>query len=138
MRVISNFSENLRIYLFACQGNKKIPEVNACLLRRESHLCLFGKVCSVEMELFSLGVEPLLIEVSLRYSHVQMVHQSLKYTVGVYCVSRDGILGHQFNQKSRVFCPMLFTVPSTGGFKENHTLLWFLNPYKKSTKQVYS
>jgi hypothetical protein len=26
---------------------------------------------------------------------------------------------------------MLFTDLSTGGFKENHILLWFNNPYKK-------
>jgi hypothetical protein len=100
----------------------KTQENNACLLWCEFHLCLFGKVCSVEMELFSLGIEALLVEISLRYSHVQMVHQSLKYTVGVYCVYRDGILGHHFSKSHESFAPCYSQSPSSSGFQRKPIL----------------
>jgi len=36
---------------------------------------LLGEVCGVQLELLSLGVEPLLIEISLGHSYVEVVHQ---------------------------------------------------------------
>jgi hypothetical protein len=39
-------------------------------------------------------------------------------------------------QKTRVFCSMLFTFPSTGGFlKKTRLFTSFKNPYKKTAKQ---
>ncbi len=37
--------------------------------------------------------------------------------------------------KDSVFCSMLCAVPSTGGFKENQTFLWFLKSLQKNVKQ---
>jgi hypothetical protein len=40
---------------------------------------------------------------------------------------------------SKDFCSMLLTIPfKLADSKENHTLLWFKNPYKKSVKQENS
>jgi hypothetical protein len=48
--------------------------------------------------------------------------------------TRDAILGHQFEKKTQVFCSMLFTVSSTGSFKETHTLRWFKISLQKIRK----
>jgi hypothetical protein len=41
----------------------------------------------------------------------------------IFCILR-WILGHQFNKRLEYFVPC-YSVFSAGGFKENHTLLWF-------------
>jgi hypothetical protein len=53
--------------------------------------------------------------------------------------SYDGILEHQFNKKSRVFCSMLFTVRFYWRISKKTILFTgFKNLYKKSTKQENS
>jgi hypothetical protein len=53
-------------------------------------------------------------------------------------LARDGILGHQFEKKTRVFCTMLLTVPSTGGFLKTIIYSGFKNTHKKYAKQENS
>jgi hypothetical protein len=48
-------------------------------------------------------------------------------------LSRDGILGHEFDKRFEPFCSMLFTVSSLADFTENYTLLLF----KTKNTRVY-
>ncbi len=50
-------------------------------------------------------------------------------------LASDGILGHKFNKRLESFAPCYSKSLLLADFTENHTLLWFKNPYKKSTKQ---
>jgi hypothetical protein len=47
-------------------------------------------------------------------------------------VSRDEILGHQFDQQTRVFSLCCSQSLLLADFKENPSLLWFLKSFKKS------
>ena len=45
-----------------------------------AYLRLLGKVGGVEVQLLGLRVQAFLIEIGLGHTHVQMVHQGLKYS----------------------------------------------------------
>jgi hypothetical protein len=62
----------------------------------------------------------------------------MQHSIGGRQLTRDGILGHQFEKKTRVFCPMLFTVPSTSGFLKTIIYSGFKNTHKKYAKQENS
>jgi hypothetical protein len=54
-------------------------------------------------------------------------------------INTDAILGHKIH-KRLVFAPCYSQSLALVDFKENHTLLWFKNPYKKNLQKtcVYS
>jgi hypothetical protein len=49
-------------------------------------------------------------------------------------ITRDGILGHQFNKKTRVFAPCYSQSLLLVDFKENQAPLWFSNLLQKNPR----